>query len=287
MRKIRLLSTLLILVLSLCACSSNEKSQESSSSPVADAGESSLTDIEQDHDISEEAISEETSIAEEESSEDTIPPDDTANNTVDEDSAQTVTEPETMIFGGYYGYKEGLDDTSLEDIEWYILAEEDGKMLLCSKEAIFFNKYYDSYAAITWENSDIRAKLNDTFYNTAFTEEEKQRICTTTVVNTDNPVTGTDGGNDTEDKVFLLSTEEVDQYFTSPTAKKCIAWEYTWDLNSIKTYGEEHVCDWWLRSVGEEPEFAKCISHNENAVDAQSSVNSVIGIRPAIWITIK
>jgi hypothetical protein len=51
--------------------------------------------------------------------------------------------------------------------------------------------------------------LNTAFYQTAFDAEEQAKILAATVVNDDNPVWATKGGNTTEDKVFLLSFNEV------------------------------------------------------------------------------
>lgn len=45
--------------------------------------------------------------------------------------------------------------------------------------------------------------------NRAFTGSEQSAIKTTTVVTADNPYYGTEGGNNTQDKVFLLSLDEV------------------------------------------------------------------------------
>ena len=45
--------------------------------------------------------------------------------------------------------------------------------------------------------------------NRAFSDEEKEKINITEVVNKDNPVFGTKGGKNTSDKIFLLSLAEV------------------------------------------------------------------------------
>ena len=47
------------------------------------------------------------------------------------------------------------------------------------------------------------------FINSAFTGRELTAIEETSVVNADNIDSGTDGGNDTEDKIFFLSESEV------------------------------------------------------------------------------
>ena len=61
----------------------------------------------------------------------------------------------------------------------------------------------------------MRKWLNDEFFETAFSAEEQGRIPTTLVTAEDNAEYGTEAGNDTTDKVFLLSVSEVETYFPS------------------------------------------------------------------------
>lgn len=70
-------------------------------------------------------------------------------------------------------------------------------------------QYHARDEYITWENCTLRAWLNDEFLATAFTEEEQRMIQTSIVSNEDNPKFNTEGGSETEDKIFLLSIEEV------------------------------------------------------------------------------
>ncbi len=98
-----------------------------------------------------------------------------------------------------------------EPIKWRILTERSNGTALILCDMIIDSQAYDrdgdTYSN-NYENSTIRAWLNDNFYNTAFSESEKQIILTTTVDNrvaTGNPY----GCADTQDKVFLASYSEV------------------------------------------------------------------------------
>ena len=134
----------------------------------------------------------------------------------------------------------------MEPIEWYVLTQDyngSGKKLLFAKKilnAMAYTMDYDSENNNTYKDSDVRKYLTEDFYNFAFTEEEKAAIATTTV---DNSAASTcpncdpskwdnnwpeDGHNDfacedTEDKIFLLSTYEVttEAYGFAPLNKKC------------------------------------------------------------------
>lgn len=103
--------------------------------------------------------------------------------------------------------------------EWRVLDVQNGKALLLSEKIIEQRAYHDPFASspplsdeITWETCTLRGYLNGKFYN-SFSEEDKARIIETTIKNPDNLWYGTIGGNDTRDKIFLLSIEEADRYF--------------------------------------------------------------------------
>ena len=64
---------------------------------------------------------------------------------------------------------------------------------------------------MTWEKSTLRKWLNKKFMNRAFSSSEQEAIRTTKVINEDNYYYKTDGGNDTLDKIYLLSLSETDE----------------------------------------------------------------------------
>ena len=74
---------------------------------------------------------------------------------------------------------------------------------------------YSDYSC-TWETSSIRKWLNNDFYDTAFSNTEKSAIKNTKVITEDNLKWDNesgrelvDGGNDTEDNIFLISILEL------------------------------------------------------------------------------
>ena len=73
--------------------------------------------------------------------------------------------------------------------------------------------YNEEWTDVTWETCTLRTWLNEDFYTTAFSKKERGYIAETLVKNEDNPEYGTVGGNDTRDKVFLLSIGEATTYF--------------------------------------------------------------------------
>ncbi len=82
------------------------------------------------------------------------------------------------------------------DIRWYVIAKtETGYTLLSEKPVIkqaFRKSGYHIFTS-TWEESTVRAWLNEKFYNT-FTEEEKALIERTHNINADSAEYGTNIG---------------------------------------------------------------------------------------------
>ena len=113
------------------------------------------------------------------------------------------------------GTYEQDNDTSdgAEPISWEVLAVEDGRALIVSDYAIACRSFHDECGDITWEACTLRAWLNDEFYGEAFSKADREYILLSDVENNDNLVYGTEGGEDTEDYVFLLSLEEVRDYY--------------------------------------------------------------------------
>jgi hypothetical protein len=99
--------------------------------------------------------------------------------------------------------------------DWRVLDVQDGKALLLSEEALISHDSLRHYKRnyLTWDMSDIRAFLHGEFLYDIIEKNDRARIVETKIVNSDNPWTGINGGEDTYDRIFLLSIEEVVKYF--------------------------------------------------------------------------
>lgn len=193
-----------------------------------------------------------------------------------------------------FGHYEQDGDTSNgeEAIEWLVLDKQGDKILVVSKYVLEERRYNSEYEEITWETCSLRTWLNGTFYNSAFSSEEKAKIPTVTVSTEDNPYYGTSGGKDTQDKVFVLSISEVNMYFSSDNSPECTGT----DLLIIREAGEVYdtammneyrqtVLRWWLRTRGK---YRNSATQFKRSVDIGDTVNcrvdSTSGVRPAMWI---
>ena len=170
-----------------------------------------------------------------------------------------------------------------EDVEWKILAKNGNKILVISEYALDCQMFNSSLNDVTWESCSVRRWLNDTFYNAAFSEDEKQLISAVNVPADRNPDYVVDPGNATKDKVFLLSVREANRYFGTAEERQCKATTYTsgFDINE----NDSGYCWWWLRSPGHSASYTASIRIDGTVCSTGNYViNSGIAIRPALWI---
>lgn len=153
-----------------------------------------------------------------------------------------------------------------EPIEWLVLDEKDGKLLVVSKYALDCKQYDASGESFEWESSSLREWLNNAFYIEAFTNTEQIKKM-----------------NNSQDKLFLLSIDEANKYFSSNVERECKPTKYT-------TAKGAHVhdngnCAWWLCSPGDAQNMVATVYVYGN-VDASGYAAGVSfnTVRPAMWI---
>ena len=101
-----------------------------------------------------------------------------------------------------------------------------------------------------------------------------------------NPEYSTNQGNDTEDKVFLLSAKEAEQYFKNNEDRKCNPTEFTVNNGAYKN--DEGQCWWWLRSLGNDTVNATLVSTDGSVRFYGNLVlSNRDSVRPALWINLK
>ena len=188
---------------------------------------------------------------------------------------------ETIEFGNYPQEEDGTE----KPIEWIVMKNEGNQVLLLSKY-VLDAKPYDEWEAVTWQTSDIRQWLNNEFYTTAFNKSEKAKIQTSLIKNEDNSEHGTSGGNDTEDKVFLLSEKEVETLFSNDDERIAKATGYAEKSGVYVNEKKESV--WWLRSPGYSSSRAAEVSeYGWVDQDGPSVYCSDGGVRPALHLNLQ
>ena len=137
---------------------------------------------------------------------------DTNNDSAHAGDGSYTRTGEYVIFGSYE--QDGNVNNGPEPIEWEVLDEGNGKMLLISRYILDWQPYNTDKTAVTWENCTLRSWLNNDFYNIAFSTDEQSRIITADLSNPDNTYWDISGGNNTQDKLFLLSIDEIRNYYS-------------------------------------------------------------------------
>lgn len=194
----------------------------------------------------------------------------------------TVSVGEHFTFGNYKQGKNG----EVQPIEWRVLDVQDSKALIISEKLLDYMQYNETEINVTWETCTLRKWMNNDLINEIFTYDEQQKIVTVTNINPDNSQYGTNGGNNTQDKLFLLNSDEAENYFLSN--KDRIA--YTNDYGCI--YGQEdHSYIWWLRSPGLDSQRTAYVEHTGEIggyinLEGLNIDYDKVGIRPALWINL-
>lgn len=202
----------------------------------------------------------------------------------------------------YGTYPQTSDGTDKAPIEWIVLDYDSAnhRALLLSRYGLDAKRYNEAKDDITWEECTLRTWLNDIFLNKAFTAKEQKAILLTNVDNSSSQGDSgwsTSGGNNTQDRIFLLSYAEANKYLgvtyagskdtksrVAPTAyaMKQGAHTYTGD----ETADGEAAGWWWLRSPGYYQGHAANVT-TIGCLDIMRSINVVGCVRPALWIDLR
>ncbi len=215
-----------------------------------------------------------------------------------------------------YGFNSGTAENSTQDengyctgtvywfqyepITWTVLSEKNGTaLLLCNM--IIDSQAYDyeggskddrSYSN-DYADSTIRAWLNEVFYETAFSDLQRDMILTATV---NNSAASTDfdpneyACEDTEDKIFLLSYQEATNAaygLDSNTDRQKSATDYAECQGVYTDTDGSYVGNgyWWLRSPSAYGPSA-ALRINSRGMSSYSALvyASSPGVVPALWI---
>ncbi len=203
-----------------------------------------------------------------------------------------------------------------EPIEWMVLDREGDRVLVISRYILDCVRYDEEYRRVTWKTCTLRAWLNGEFLDSAFDAEEQLLIPTTHVTADPNPRFDVDPGEDTEDKLFLLSIPEAEAYFhpdpyvlplantgdyklvkkalakyeANPSTLYCKSTAYAAARGNIPRGGAfKGAASWWLRAPGMRASSA-ATADTYGLFDTWGHLvncdggTRLPGVRPAMWI---
>ena len=168
--------------------------------------------------------------------------------------------------------KDGIRRTDPGDIvlfanlEWRVLEKTDGRALLIKDKAISDIPFQAGSKACTWETSSVRNWLNSSFLDENFADSETDALLNTEVTAEDNPVYGTDGGANTTDRVYLLSSSEAAKYHDI--------------LHDTET------C-WWLRTPGASEGAMNFVYPDKTVMNyGYDYTDDTFTVKPVMWVDI-
>ena len=213
-------------------------------------------------------------------------------------------------YSGYYQWKNAKDYHyfKYQPVKWRVLSVDGSNVFLLSDKVLDDKRYHANpanpvYEDVTWEESTVRSWLNGygassniqnrdystkNFIDTAFGVYEQKAIKETFVKNKDNLYYGTDGGNDTQDKVFFLSETEtytnlygfVSDPYKLDEARRPVSSVYAKAMGIDTCEGK---CSWWLRTPGFNNVNAELVGDAGWVYSAGSIADAWSnGVRPAL-----
>ncbi len=163
----------------------------------------------------------------------------------------------TVEFGSYE--QDGDKENGEEPITWNVLAVEDGKALLISKDILASSCFNGEGEGNSYSTSRIQKFLSQDFLEAAFKNDEERCL-----------IIGSP---------FLLSSDEVVAYMPTEESRKCMPSDLLvkkgWSVNSAGSWWTSSPCERWGGS-------AVFISDEGQLLFKGITVG--LGVRPAIWV---
>ena len=191
-----------------------------------------------------------------------------------------------FTFGTYE--QDNDPENGWEPIEWQVLAAEEDRILVISKYGLDNKPFSDiDNAGKIWETSGLRAWLNGAFYENVFSPEEKEQIAVTELVNPAGKTRSMNAGkqlyeNPTEDRIFLLSIDELEAYFSDNTSMICQPTPYA--VPNVHLFGIPPSANWLLRTEGESLNRFIAVGAQNGWVEDFVKYSQSRMIRPAFWL---
>lgn len=205
------------------------------------------------------------------------------------DAILAIRAGDVILFGNYE--KNNKSEDGAEKVEWIVLEREGTTLLLVSKFSLDCQPYNEVNTDVTWETCSLRTWLNGEFLKTCFDPEDRETILTSEVKAEKNPMGKAPAGNDTEDKVYILSYSEAADYFPTDDERRSEPTSYA-AAQGVKSTGDwstkrgHATAYWWLRNPGGKANTAAVVNDrgvlNGNFFKGVDAANA--GVRPVIRV---
>ena len=235
-------------------------------------------------------------VGSQDSSSEAVTPDYNSSNASGAISFEGITAGSYITFGSYE--QDNNTSNGKEAIEWEVLDIKDGKALLVSRYCLDCQPYNIASAGSTWEDCTLRKWLDETFLVEAFSAQEQALIVPTTHTSSADEVTYPGDGEvviiphtiETTDKVFVLSKEEYNTYYTydkdNYEATACAPTEYAIANKAyVADYFGVSYAMYWLRDSHSVGAAFTTIRGVDETYKSQN--HSLTAVRHAIWVAVE
>lgn len=196
------------------------------------------------------------------------------------------------IYFGNYWQNDTNGDGNVDEqdekqpIKWRVLSVTGDDAFILSDQNLDCQPYCDKEAKTsrtTWETCSLRKWLNSSFLSEAFSPEEQKAIQDTKVINEDSFFNDEKnaGGNDTIDKIYLLSISEVYNEQYGFGIQLSDGDERLGANNTV--YVKEEPC-WWLRTIGSS--MYKASYMRSDGFINETSTSDSVAVRPVLHLNL-
>ena len=167
-------------------------------------------------------------------------------------------------------YPQGVND-EVKPIIWRVLERDSNSLLVISERGLDAKPYNEKCCDVTWADCTLRRWLNGEFLGKAFSEQEQSLIQTSEIPN--------NAGLPTEDRIFLLSVDEVSRFLADGNDYACKPTHHA-------AKNGAGSC-WWLRSRGHTSCLAAYVYSRSGTYTSGGNVADLDGaVRPALRLAI-
>ena len=146
---------------------------------------------------------------------------------------------------------------------WVVLKVLDDRMLVISDDCVCVRER-NKGDNCSWEVAGLRRFLNDSYYNEKFSDTQKEMILLTHNTNQGNTKKTVSAGNDTDDYIFVLSADEINELMPDKQSR-------------------ERTQFWWVRTPGaNRNQF--CFVGAKGTIFSNGWVGGPRGVRPCMWL---
>ena len=153
-------------------------------------------------------------------------------------------------------------------IEWIVVKRDTENVILIAKHCLTAMAYDSQTTNVDWRKCGLNNWLNSTFYDYAFSNNEKECIITNASL---------------KSNVYIFDETEISKYLTTNELKIAKATDYAVS-QGIQIAENGNSC-WWIRKSAKNGKLYPILSTGEKG-DSLYAANDFVGVRPVIEVKI-